>query len=151
MSARPPAVASLFGRFTATLAEHENLHETLARVDELCGAIEAEQPELVSRLQPSRLLADLTSVLATHFAVEEAGIYFGSIVRERPHFAGKVAELRAEHDVMLSIVTQLREMASTRNGWPRIAAPGRVLLEMLAAHERAESRLLQTFMLSEAS
>jgi hypothetical protein len=149
MRAQP--LPSLFGRFTAILAAHEDLSAPLERLRDLCDALDAGAENLAWRIKPPTLALDLQERLSTHFAVEEADIYFGTIAHDRPDLIVAVATLRAEHAVMLSLVERLRDLSTQSEAWRDLVLPGRVLLSMFEAHEQAESRLLDGFLTAQLS
>jgi hypothetical protein len=173
MHAHP--LPSLFGRFTAIVAVHESLSRTLARLRELCDALDAGVETLAWRLKPPTLALDLEEELLTHFAVEEADVYFGTIAldleeellthfaveeadvyfgtiaHDRPDLIVAIATLRAEHAVMLSLIERLRELSTDPEHWHDLVAPARVLLSMFETHEHAEARLIEGFLTAEPS
>ena len=140
---------SLFGRFTAIFSEHKNMSGTLSSVGSMCDVLEAGLERLPGRIHPLELVVDLQGCLSTHFAVEEADIYFGTIVLEQPYLAGRIAKLIAEHSLMLAIAARVRELAEVES-WTALVAPTRALVAMLQKHELDESRLLQEFLIGES-
>jgi len=136
-----------FGRFTAVVSEHQHLGVALRRLDEMCRAVEAGQLDLAPELQPVPLIGELQSELSQHFAGEEGDTHFGAIASECPSLLRRIADLKAQHVVMLEELTSLAENARDKAKLTALPAPARRLIEELRTHEHAETMLLQEFLL----
>jgi hypothetical protein len=135
---------SLFGRFTAISDEHEHLLTTLRRLADICTAIDSDERELVTELQPRRVIAELSTYLQHHFQIEEAPEYFGAVAAERPALVTRIADLRAEHTALLERAARVQSLGDEWL-WQDFAPAARELIEALRAHERLESALLDEF------
>jgi hypothetical protein len=143
--AKTASLPTLFGRFTAASGEHERLAATLRELAAMCAALESGIRERAVDSTPFRLIADLRRNLERHFCAEEAEGYFGTVVQERPTLQAQIADLKAEHCVMLEETAKLAEISADEGRWSELALPTRRLIKRLRAHEHTESALMQQF------
>jgi len=139
----PTLIPDLFGRFTAILKEHDHLRTTLARLREMCGAIESGAPSFGDEASPGRLLEELRADLTAHFAAEQSKEYFGVVVDEAPALAPRIAALETEHASILVAAETLALLAAEPGRWRELPALTRALIGELERHERSESALLR--------
>lgn len=137
---------SLFGRFTAVLSDHADLRVTLRRLEQLCTTLEGTKQAPPVEPAALTLIAELFADLSQHFAAEEGDAYFGTMTRDRPSSAGRIAELKQQHTEMLDALGSLRRLAGT-GSWDELPPLARRFVAALRAHEIAEARLLQEFFL----
>ncbi len=132
---------ALFGRATAVLGEHAELHVTLGKLRQWC--VLDHDFEHLSALH--ELLDEFETQLETHFAAEEDEGYFGTLQTAFPTSSEAVEKLRAEHVVFLGTVRALRGMAAASSRTPELTATLRALLDDLGRHERTESALIRQY------
>lgn len=120
------------------------LDESIARLRELCAAVERDEPSDEPELR--RLVDHLQLQLTVHFETEEADDGFAALVATQPRLLRRVAALRAEHVEMNKALASLVELAAT--GRPaELGACLMSLLDRFDAHERVENDLLQELVL----
>lgn len=148
LRADAPSLPSLFGRYTAVLADHDALHQVLAQLREM-SRIGASGQEFPPELRPDVLLFCLENVLTEHFAREESIQYFGTLEAASPALAQTIAKLRTEHEAILHATSRLIALSRDEARLYGLSTATLGLLEWLERHEREENRLMTDF-LSEA-
>jgi hypothetical protein len=133
----------LFRASGAGPAERGRLDATLARVGELYEALLVGHPGL----DPVTVLSELRDDLALHFALEEAGPYFGAVVRERPSLGHGITELQHEHLALLERLDTLSPMADDPRRSAELAGAILDLIGEFRRHEHKETELLQELVL----
>ncbi|MCA9320730.1 MAG: hemerythrin domain-containing protein [Planctomycetes bacterium] len=81
----------------------------------------------------------LRDTLSRHFQFEEAGGYMQDVLRRSPRHRGEVDRLLAQHVAILEVLSELDQI---HDGLTLKDRASRVL-ELLAAHERDETELIQ--------
>jgi hemerythrin len=137
------SLPTLFGRATAILGEHDQLHGTVVDLRAECLTLRAGQAPTESDLTDS--LRDLLRRLRRHFAREESDGYFGTLIEAGLNL--DVARLETEHTEMIDTLLELLKIAETGDT-PRAARGLLGLLEQFEAHEQRETQLMQEFLLS---
>lgn len=127
------------------VAEHTLL---LARIEELrqfwrevCELGDGPKfGEMASRV------SNLRSLLQGHFADEEHGGYFASVLKVAPRFTDEARQLQAQHAEFLECLDQLIECLrkSQCGSWQNVCDGFEQFVEDLRKHERREHDLLQT-------
>ena len=141
-----PRIPSLFGRLTILLSSHERQLATLEKLREMCNAIEAGQSSLPAALEPNRLLSDLGCELSVHFAADESVAHFGTIARTRTDLLPRVVDLRADHAGLQRALARIELIATDPDRRTELPPLVSSLLVDLAAHEQAESELVEEFL-----
>lgn len=131
----------LFGRITTVFGEHPRLLDTAKRLRAMCTSLADEEPE--DNLQ--MLVDEFCSQLAAHFAAEEAGPYFGTLITDRPQLSKAVVSLQVEHGEMRQRFDLLRELAAAADRQRELRKNLEELLDQFELHERRENLLLQEF------
>lgn len=147
------SLPSQFGRCTAISCEHGRLAQKLAELERVCGALEVERsaqlPLLVRYTAASAVLSGLRQQLLDHFADEESDDYFGAIAREQPSLIPRIADLRAGHNLIMEVITELCAVATgTRNG-KELPLGATRLSALIRAHESDERAVIQEFLLGQ--
>jgi hypothetical protein len=132
---------AFFGRATAVLGEHASLHQTLDRLHEWCR----EGQKLPGTPALQRLLQEFVSRLESHFAAEEDAGYFGTLRDAFPVSKDTIERLCAEHASFLVVARNLQDGLQESPPPPEFTLALSMLLDALAAHERAESILLRQY------
>jgi hemerythrin len=137
---------TLFGRLTTAFSGHDHLRPMVERLRRMCAILQAQRAAPIdSELSPATLIPELFSGLAQHFHAEETEAYFGAVLADRPAFVLTIAELKAEHALMLETLRELCVLADDEAQWREIATPVLDLIQRLQAHERRETALLQEY------
>jgi hypothetical protein len=134
-----------------SLNEDRHRHEECLKVlDELEACVD-RRPDLESAwikgLQSS--FATFADALRLHFEGEERGAMYRDLPETKPRLAGRIDELRAEHDRLLSdldvAVQRVADLSGKRIGEAtKVRESIRDLIATLRLHEANETRLLQS-------
>ena len=146
---KPHPLPTLFGRLSTILSEHEHLKGTLAKLAEMCVALESGRVPLPAELEPARLIGALRAELTRHFGAEEGAGHFGAMAQERPELLPRIVELKTDHVTMLQNIADLTLMAGDPGRRSELPPPTLALMAKLRAHEKAEAELVRGFMLDE--
>jgi hemerythrin len=138
-------IPTLFGRATAVLGEHANLHRILDRLRDLRTKVGDGRAE--PRPDRRQLMQEFREQLCAHFAAEEDDGYFGMLVSASPALSTEVARLRREHEEFLLLVQRLVMLAESDGDREEFAVALSGFLDRFNAHEHAENLLLQEFFL----
>jgi len=143
---RQRPLPTLFGRLTTAFSGHDHLRPMVERLRRMCAILQTQRAANIdSELSPDTLIPELFSGLAQHFHAEETEAYFGAVLAERPAFMLTVAELKAEHQLMLETLRELCTLTDDRARWSDIVSPILNLIARLQAHEQRETALLQEY------
>jgi hypothetical protein len=102
-----------------------------------------------SELEPKALILELNAELWQHFTAEEGAGYFGTLVMERPLLIPRIQALYVDHRTILKMTTALVTTAQEAARREDFVLEARRLLARFRDHERAESLVLQEFLVSE--
>lgn len=119
------------------------LETTLTRLGELLRALQSGRTDVDAQSPLAALRVDLE----LHFALEEAGTYFGVVLREHQSLSHAIAELKHEHEALLHHLADLRSVADDPTRSPELIQPIAKLLEDFRLHEQKEANLMQEFFL----
>lgn len=122
----------------SVLEQHAALRRLLGEVRALVGA--PAGPEATRRLSAS--LDELLPRLEAHFAHEEEGGLFATIVEKKPEAAHTCARLVGEHGAFLTRVEQLRRATEASASLEELREPLTALVADLHAHEDIENELV---------
>lgn len=127
--------------FEKMSAQHAELGRSFFGLQESLKRARTNSPAVLRQLQ------ELKNQLEAHFRFEEADGYFDDVLARAPHLARQVAELRGQHDELLTAVASLNTSASRLDAEPGQLAAVRGLFEDMMKtfldHETAEGRLLE--------
>lgn len=129
------------------LGQHEDLAIISRRLRTACASLGHDSLPVGGEL--TDLVCEFCARLSRHFATEEAYGYFGTLVADCPSLKDRVTELVLEHDSMREMLDELRALAEDPKSVRVLARRVSSLLDMLQAHERVESLLLQEFFSTE--
>ena len=104
-----PRLPTLFGRATLVHDQHLALRRTFQRLREICADAGVRDP--AGRVL-ARMIGELHRQMLDHFAAEEAGEYFGTIVADCPWQQATIARIRAEHRQMLRSLEKLAALGA---------------------------------------
>ncbi len=143
MAKTEPASASI-SQATSVLEQHRELHLVL---DEIRICLERIRNQAAAKWLATidSCLSRLLPQLEAHFDLEERGALFEEIEDALPDSGAACAELRGEHQHLLSEVAGLREgveMASAEDAIEPLAGRCRGLVALLGRHEERENELL---------
>ena len=134
-----------------SLDEDRQRHQECLKVlDELEACVD-RRPDLetawIKSLQSS--FATFAAALRLHFEGEERGTMYRDLPETKPRLAGRIDELRAEHDRLLVdldvAVQQVADLSGGRVGEAaKVRDSIRDLIATLRLHEANEARLLQS-------
>lgn len=142
------SIPTLFGRATAVLGEHAELHGAVGELSRLCVALRAGQS--ATELEMLSSLRHFLRRLRRHFAREESDGYFGTMLEALPAMNIDVAWLQVEHAEMTETLLTLIEMCEL-GGTRNLATGLEALIEQFERHERRETELMQAFLRSDAA
>ena len=136
---------TLFGRTDGVLGESEVLWRTI-------GGLRRVSQELSENVAPAtiearRLLAALSTSLATYFNATDATDYFAPIVAECPSLGERVRALCVAREGLRVSVTSVRRLAFRTTDVAELGVRIDGVLDGVERHERSECELLQTFFL----
>ena len=143
MAKTEPASASI-SQATSVLEQHRELHAVL---DEIGACLERTRNQSAAKWMANldSCLSRLLPQLEAHFDLEERGALFEEIEEALPDSGATCAELRGEHQHLLSDLAALRvsvEMASEKDAVETLASRCRGLVGVLERHEERENELL---------
>jgi hypothetical protein len=142
------SIPTLFGRATAVLGEHAELHGGVGELRKLCDALRAGQS--ATELGALSSLRHFLRRLRRHFAREESDGYFGTMLEAMPAMNIDVGWLQAEHAEMTATLLTLIEMCEL--GSTKSLAIGlEALIAQFEGHERRETELMQAFLRSDGA
>lgn len=119
--------------------EHEEIRERLRRIHDIfSGMIQAPK-------EIRAILDEFEETLANHFAREEFGGFFDSVIHQVPNLEVEVNRLCMEHHLLRSLVADLCEFAASGSPtvpwWRELALRCHALSQKLIQHESAEHAL----------
>jgi iron-sulfur cluster repair protein YtfE (RIC family) len=127
------------GEFDETHREHEEIREKLRRLHEMFSEMIQAPKEIKA------LVDEFEETLVNHFAHEEFGGFFDSVIHHAPQLEGEANRLCMEHHLLRSLVAELCEFAvaesPTLPWWRELASRCHVLSQKLIQHESAENAL----------
>ncbi len=120
---------------------HEEICQKLRPLHEIFnGVIQAPKEVKV-------LLDEFEETVMNHFAHEEFGGFFNSVIRLAPNLEGEANRLSMEHHLLRSLIADLCEFAASGTPstawWRELAARCHALGEKLIQHESGETALHQ--------
>jgi len=139
------SIPTLFGRATTVLDQHATLHVLLDRLRDACAGVADGSSE--GGADRRRLIEEFGERLSVHFVAEEDEGYFGMMASVSPALHAEVTRLRKEHAEFLSLVQRLLALVEAAPDREEFTETLRAFLERFNAHERAENRLMQEFIL----
>ena len=140
------SMPTLFGRATAIFGEHAQLHGSVDELRARCVALRAGRS--TTELEMRSALEHFLRRLRRHFAREESDGYFGTVIASLPDRDVDIAWLQAEHAEMIESLLELTRACDAADG-ARLARGLEGLLDAFESHERRETELIQTFLLSD--
>lgn len=140
-----PLGGGLASIIEAVRADHVEIRETVKRLNDLCTQLWCSEVPLDP--SPAALIEEFGALLIPHFATEEIGEFFGSLVTEEPRLLHRVERLEAEHRDMLEALDHLLVFAKDEPVAPDLATRLANFLNWFEAHEHTENALMQEFLL----
>jgi iron-sulfur cluster repair protein YtfE (RIC family) len=120
--------------------EHERLRSLLSELKQMLFERTVAFPEVTKRL------AELQSLLASHFRTEEDSGCFGDVVNHAPHLSDKVSALISEHTELCKAIGELATASQCQGQppeWDKISSGFGEFYDKLTSHESLENELLQ--------
>lgn len=121
--------------------EHTMLETYLDQLDDL---IAAPDDHTIQALRP--LLHEVFDRCRTHMELEERDGYMIGLVQTQPHLTNAVNELRDEHDVLLSAMTEITVSVDQSEDMDRLEGSFvpqiREWLDQMRRHEHRENELV---------
>ena len=142
------SMPTLFGRATAIFGEHAQLHGSVDELRARCVALRGGRS--TTELDMRSALEHFLRRLRRHFAREESDGYFGTVMASLPDRGVDIAWLQAEHGEMIESLLELLRVCEVGDG-PRLARGLEGLIDAFERHERRETELIQSFLLSDAA
>jgi signal transduction histidine kinase len=139
------ANAELFIVVETVLEDHADLRKMVTGLRGMCRAL--REGRCLPGPESAALIEEFESQLIPHFAAEQAEEYFGSLVTEQPRLLQRVERLQAEHAELAEALDRLIELARSEDGGPELGVRLGQFLDSFEAHEHAENRLMQEFLL----
>lgn len=122
--------------------EHERLDLFFSEIKQALAHSELPRPHVAAGL-----MAELVTLLQTHFAHEEEGGYFTELVEERPRLTETVERLRQQHRTMLvtvrTIHSRLTHVADCGQCDPNIRGDFLKFVRQCDEHQHEENGLVQ--------
>ena len=120
--------------------EHEELRDLLGSLNRRL----ADRLEGVASV--AEMMASLDEHVQTHFNQEEATGLFDAVIDRAPRLADRIADLRTEHQQLLSAVRELKQAADQGDGstdwWQGLNSAFHSFSKELMHHENSETDVL---------
>jgi len=132
--------------YRKAMEEHKEIRAILTRLHAAlrCG----EETPVSSFGDLCEMVAELSTHLRAHFAIEEDGGFMTPVLEERPNAVDTVDRLKGEHEEILDqcdeIQRILQSSSASSDQVDGICERLRSLIEQLHEHERLEDELIQS-------
>ncbi|HEX7670071.1 MAG TPA: hemerythrin domain-containing protein [Polyangiaceae bacterium] len=145
---RDSHLPTLFGRATLVSDGHTTLRDSVRVLRGVCE--DGASPDAHPDSDLSALLETFAEGVLSHFELEEAGAYFGTLAEDSPELLDQIAELKSEHGSMRISLGVLRQPEGPPSS-AEFLGELRSFLDRFESHEQHESRVLERFFLKEGS
>ncbi len=124
------------------LEQHETIVIHVERLEFFIGGEAIRLPQARARILMRHHLQALHAVLAAHFAAEEEGGYFASLLDDRPDLRPRADAIAGQHPVLRGRIVEMIGQMSRGMSAEAIAASIGEFITALRTHEAAERQLV---------
>ncbi|KXK38466.1 MAG: hemerythrin domain-containing protein [Candidatus Omnitrophica bacterium] len=145
MSDKPHQKPDFQGVARSSMEEHDKLHQTIGELRACAEQAKSSQQE--KHLEAlGEWLKEFKVIMRRHMDFEEADGFMRPVVEIRPTLAGRVEEIRAEHDQVWETLNELIgaiDNPGQSSFWPRDVPDATLaLLDQIIHHEEKENTII---------